>query len=70
MSGRSIRGPQDAAYLIPLLDLANHRQGSPHHLSFSNSEDGGLVFQLLAGEDVAAGEEVGGGGGRGGGPEE
>ena len=53
-------------YLVPIIDLANHREGSPHHVRWEVSTGEGLggggtaivSLQLVAGSDVTEGEEV------------
>ncbi len=53
-------------YLIPVIDMANHREGSPHAVRWmaeevAEEEGGdtqGSTMQLVAGAEVAEGEEV------------
>lgn len=47
-------GVGDGAYLLPVIDMANHRAGSAHRVEV---QEGAFVLRL--GSNVAAGDEVG-----------
>lgn len=53
-------------HLLPVIDMANHREGSPHIVRWQVEDEraaGGTAgmgwLELVAGADVAEGEEVG-----------